>query len=213
MFTGIVSLAKVQRITFVGKDAQITISPAAMFTKMERGESIAVNGVCLTVESFTHAEFTAFASAETLFVTTLRYLSAGQMVNVERALAVGDRLGGHIVSGHVDCVATVTAVQSTGMSKTIRVEFPTSFAPQVIPKGSVTLDGISLTINACGHNFLEINAIPETQTATTIQLWQPGYSINFETDIIGKYIQHNMQLSQTPQESSITLDFLRENGF
>lgn len=213
MFTGIVSLAKIERITFAGRDAQLTVAPLTMFSHLERGESIAVNGACLTVENFGSKDFTVFASAETLAVTTLNRLSAGHMVNIERALAVGDRLGGHIVSGHVDCTATITAITPVGHSQRIRVQFPQQFAPQVIAKGSVTLDGISLTINECGHNFLEINAIPETQTATTIQYWKTGHIINFETDIIGKYIQHNMQFSQAQEKTGITLDFLQENGF
>lgn len=213
MFTGIVSLAKVQRMAFVGNDAQITIAPLVMFKNIERGESIAVNGACLTVETFSNSDFTAFASAETLSVTTLKSLSPGQMVNVERALAVGDRLGGHIVSGHVDCTATITTITTVGLSKCIRVQFPHEYAPQVIPKGSVTLEGISLTINKCGHDFLEINAIPETQTATTIQFWKPGQKINFETDIIGKYVQHTARFPQEQEKKGITLDFLRENGF
>lgn len=213
MFTGIVTLATIERIRFVGKDAQITVTPQTMFTHLERGESIAVNGVCLTVETFTNKDFTAFASAETLAVTTLNKLATGQRVNIERALAVGDRLGGHIVSGHVDCTATVSSIVSVGHSQRIRIQFPEQFAPQVIAKGSVALDGISLTINECGNNFLEINAIPETQVATTIQDWKAGHVINFETDIIGKYIQHNMRFSQAQEKTGITLDFLQENGF
>ena len=213
MFTGIVSLATIEHIRFVGKDAQITVTPQSMFSHLERGESIAVNGVCLTVETFTNKHFTAFASAETLAVSTLHTLAAGHRVNIERALALGDRLGGHMVSGHVDCTATISAIIPVGHSQRIRVQFPERFAPQVIAKGSVALDGISLTINDCGNDFLEINAIPETQIATTIQDWKAGHVINFETDIIGKYIQHNMRFTQAQEKTGITLDFLQENGF
>ena len=188
--------------------------PRAPFPDPEIGESIAVNGTCLTAERFDGAAFTAYASGETLSMTTLASLQPGAAVNLERALTLNTRLGGHMVSGHVDAVATVEAITPIGRTRRIRVAFPEEFSLQVIAKGSVTLDGVSLTINECGTGFLEVNVIPETQETTTIHQWTPGRRLNFETDLIGKYVQRMLGAWQTTApKSSLTMDFLRENGF
>ena len=137
---------------------------------------------------------------------------------------MGDRLGGHIVSGHVDCVAHVLSVRQVGESRCIRLRFPEEFASEIVPKGSVALDGISLTINVCEHDFLEVNVIPETWRVTTVAGWKPGTAVNLETDIIGKYVRHMMRsyLPGVPSPaaapdpsagSGLSLEYLRENGF
>ncbi|MCG8529605.1 MAG: riboflavin synthase [Desulfovibrionales bacterium] len=220
MFTGIIlGQGTIRSVQNMGKETRLTIKPLCEIKDYVLGESIATNGVCLTVEDFGADWFTVYASAETMGLSNLGKLKAGSTVNLERALAMGDRLGGHIVSGHVDCIGTVDSVRPAGLSKIYNITFPQVFATQVIPKGSVTLDGISLTVNACGNNFLEVNIIPETQKITTIANWTPGYSVNIETDVIGKYVQRMLGAWQpdaaepSSAASSITEDFLRQNGF
>ena len=215
MFTGLVSsMGEVTSLVFRGNDAEIAVRPLTPFANIVLGESIAVNGVCLTVEREASGVFSAFASKESLRVTTLGALKSRSMVNLERALCLGDRLGGHLVSGHVDAPATVESVRDTGASKTITVRFPEEFSAQVIAKGSVCLDGISLTVNTCGRGFLTVNIIPETQKVTTVQFWQAGTAINFETDVIGKYVQNALLYGNgTTEKNAITMDFLREHGF
>ena len=220
MFTGIIQCQGqfVSRKT-QGDEARFVIRPQTPLSSPEVGESIAVNGACLTAESFSQGTFTAYASGETLKRTTLGSLSPGDTVNLEQALTLSSRLGGHMVSGHVDCTATVQAVHPKGSSFLFRLVFPAEFGSLVIPKGSVALDGISLTVNECGDDFLEVNIIPETQKSTTISQWKPGRLVNMETDLIGKYVQRMLGAWQggasrnTPEQSRLSLDFLREQGF
>lgn len=218
MFTGIIQgVGHIGAIDGGSGETRFTIRPAFALPDYVTGESIAVNGVCLTVETFGKGWFTAYASAETLSVTNLGTLRLGARTNLERALALGDRLGGHIVSGHVDCLAEVLSIRPAGESRIYRLGFPAECGAQVIPKGSVALDGISLTVNDCGQDYLEVNIIPATQRETTISGWAPGQRINMETDVIGKYVSRMLSpwsgQSATTRPSSITMDFLRENGF
>lgn len=216
MFTGLVECTgTVAAVESRGPETRLRIAPRSL-RDFVSGESIAVNGACLTVESFGPDWFACYASAETMRVTSLGGLGAGSLVNLERALALGDRLGGHLVSGHVDCTAAVAAVTPAGQSKIFRLEFPAEFGAQVIAKGSVALDGISLTVNACGPDWLEVNIIPETQRVTTISGWAPGRTVNMETDLIGKYVQRMVapwtERGDDPK-SAVTEDFLRKHGF
>lgn len=178
------------------------------------GESVAVNGTCLTVEKVQNSCLTFYASEETLSCSNISLLSAKKMVNLERALALGSRLGGHLVSGHIDTMGEVTSIQNIGQSRAITIHFAKEWAKYIIPKGSVALDGISLTVNACDFDFLTVNVIPETWKVTTIAMWTPGQKINIETDMIGKYIFRSQYIENNKsQKSAITEDFLRENGF
>lgn len=217
MFTGIIQgTARIGGIDRHGSETRFTVRPDFVLRDYMLGESIAINGVCLTVETFGPNWFSAYASGETLSVTNLSALRLGSIVNVERALAVGDRLGGHIVAGHVDCLAEVDSIRPAGESRIYRLIFPKEYGAQIIPKGSVALDGISLTVNDCGQDYLEVNIIPATQQETTISGWTPGYRVNMETDVIGKYVQRMLvPWAQTPsaKPSSITMDFLRDHGF
>jgi riboflavin synthase len=218
MFTGIIQgVGQVAALDRSGSETRFTLRPGFALADYALGESIAVNGVCLTVETFGQGWFTAYASAETMSVTNLGELRVSSTVNLERALALGDRLGGHIVSGHVDCLAEVQSVRPAGESRIYRLGFPETHASQVIPKGSVALDGISLTVNDCGRDYLEVNIIPATQRETTISGWAPGRRVNMETDVIGKYVQRMLapwnESPARPQPSKITPDFLKEHGF
>lgn len=209
MFTGIIQgLGAITQLAAHGAERRFRIKPQFHMENVADGESIAVNGVCLTVETHSEAEFTAYASAETLQASTLGNLRHGDNVNLERALKLGDRLGGHIISGHVDCVAKVATMQKGGESLKIGIAFPARFSPQVVRKGSVALDGMSLTVNECGQGTLEINIIPESQKTTNIATWRLGCEINLETDIIGKYAQRMLLPWQ-----GLDRRFLAENGF
>lgn len=216
MFTGLVlGMGEITSVSPGSGESRFGITPLfALSSGFVKGESIAVNGVCLSVETFTKTTFTAYASHETLGLTTLGSLKRGDKVNLERALALGDRLGGHLVSGHADGMATVESVSQVGSSRVIRVSFPPEFSSQVIAKGSVALDGVSLTINRCGQGFLEVNVIPETQESTTIGGWKAGRRLNFESDMIGKYVERMLGAwKDSPGNTPLTMDFLRKNGF
>ncbi len=218
MFTGIIQgLGRVAAMDRRGDETRFTVRPDFTLTDYALGESIAVNGVCLTVETFGQGWFTAYASGETMSVTNLGALGVSSAVNLERALAMGDRLGGHIVSGHVDCLAEVLSIRQAGQSRIYRLGFPPSHSNQVIPKGSVALDGISLTVNDCGQGYLEVNIIPATQRETTISDWAQGRRVNMETDVIGKYVQRMLDPWSAGRSqgipSAITPDFLKEHGF
>lgn len=189
MFTGIIQCeGEVLAARQEGAERRFSIRPLVPLADVTDGESIAVNGACLSVETHSPEAFTAYASGETVARTTLGALTAGARVNLERALALGDRLGGHLVSGHVDCVAVVRSIERRGQSLCCRLTFPAAFGREVIPKGSVALDGISLTVNACGGDFLEVNVIPDTRRRTTMRVWRPGSRVNMETDLVGKYV-------------------------
>lgn len=229
MFTGIIQgQGGIVSVEGAGGETRLRIRPLFALTDIMVGESIAANGACLTVESHggsrDTAWYTCYASAETLRLTTLGELRVGDRVNLERALAMGDRLGGHMVAGHTDCVARVTAVRPEGESRCYRLKFPREFGPQVIPKGSVALDGVSLTVNHCGPDFLEVNVIPETRRVTTIAGWKPGARVNMETDLIGKYVQRMLSAwrggasacghaAPGPGSGALTVEFLKEHGF
>ena len=218
MFTGLIqAVGQILAMDNRGKETRLRIQTDQQLRDFVAGESIAVNGTCLTVETFSTSWFSVYASSETMSLTNLKTLGAGKSVNLERALALGDRLGGHMVSGHVDCVATLKDIRPAGESRMYRLGFDPAFSPLVIPKGSVALDGISLTVNHCGNGFLEVNIIPATQKETTISSWVPGSQINMETDIIGKYVRNMTRpwTGQTdePESSKVTMEFLRRNGF
>lgn len=222
MFTGIIQgQGEVRSLRKTGTECRICLRPLFTLPDIIDGESIAVNGACLSVEEHGGDTFTAYASSETLSRTTLGNLQTGHLVNLERALALGDRLGGHLVSGHVDCLATVSEVRQVGQSLRCRLTFPAEFGVEVISKGSVTLDGISLTVNDCGPDFLEVNIIPDTQKRTTMLHWRSGVAVNMETDLIGKYVRNLLGpwaaaangKNASPASSGLNMEFLLRQGF
>ena len=214
MFTGIIQgqgrLTALQRS---GQEGVLAVRALCALENLIIGESLAVNGACLTVESGKDGVFTAYASAETLSRTNLSLLHPDALVNLERALAVGQRLGGHFVSGHVDCLATVQSLRDAGQSLRVRLAFPAEYGELVIPKGSVALDGVSLTVNNCGENFLEVNVIPETRRVTTLASWAPGTRVNMEADMIGKYVLRMLAPRREGTRAGLDENFLREHGF
>lgn len=216
MFTGLVQgMGQVETVAARGRETRITVR-AEFLGAVVQGESIAVNGACLTAEEPAAGRFSAYASAETLSKTSLGSLRPGAAVNLERALALGDRLGGHLVSGHVDCLAEVLSATPAGESKIFRLGFPKEFGSQVVAKGSVALDGVSLTVNECGDGFLTVNIIPATQRETTIGQWKPGRTVNMETDLIGKYVLRMLgpwAEKAGIKPSGMSPEFLRRHGF
>ncbi|WP_297217991.1 riboflavin synthase [uncultured Desulfovibrio sp.] len=227
MFTGIIQcMGQIVAVQRNGREARFTVRPQGNFADLQDGESIAHDGVCLSLESHTAQEYVVYASAETLACSTLGTFAVGQLVNLERALALGDRLGGHLVSGHVDCVAHVRRILAAGASRCVEIAFPAEHAPEVIAKGSVALDGISLTINDCGDDFLRVNIIPDTQKRTTMQRWRAGTPVNMETDLLGKYVRRMLRCGEVPAASPVSpgtgrsagsagmsREFLARNGF
>lgn len=213
MFTGIINgLGEISAIARQGQELRFSISPQFAMANLVDGESIAINGVCLSVEKHIENSFWVYASGETLSKTNLGLLRQSDKVNLERAVAVGDRMGGHLVSGHVDCLATLVKRVKAGQSVGLRLNFPEIYAAEVIDKGSVALNGISLTINKCGNNFLEVNIIPDSQKRTNINSWQIGWQINMETDLIGKYVNRAVSLMQG-NRNVISRELLMRNGF
>jgi riboflavin synthase len=215
VFTGLIeTTGRLTEVRRHGDEARLWIAPRETFSGLRHGESISVNGVCLTAEAFSGTGFAAYASQETLGATTLGGLQNGDEVNLERALAVGDRMGGHFVSGHVDCLGAVETVKSIGESRRVRVAFPASWSALVVDKGSVAVDGISLTVTRCGKGFLEVNLIPATYAHTTAATWARSRRVNLEFDIIGKYVQRMLGAwSGDGEEGGISWDFLQRHGF
>lgn len=215
MFTGLVQgMGRIESLERRGGQMRLSIRALFTLADIALGESIAVNGACLTVETSSPNAFTAYASGETMDKTNLGELEGGSKVNLERALALGDRLGGHLVSGHVDCLARVERVVPAGESVRYVLAFPEEYGAYVVEKGSVCLDGISLTVNECGRDWLGVNVIPATQAETTISGWSPGRAVNMECDVIGKYVARMLgPFAAKAKPSGITEDFLRTHGF
>lgn len=192
MFTGLIAdLGEVVACVRDEQGAELEIE-TPLAAELHTGDSIAVNGVCLTATAVGRGEFRAQAIAETLRRSSLARLAPGSRVNLELPLRVGDRLGGHIVQGHVDGVATVQSVQQEGLSRVITLALPTDLARHVVLKGSIALDGVSLTISALEGASLSVSLIPETLTRTTLGSAQPGDPVNVEVDVLAKHVERLM---------------------
>lgn len=181
----------------------------------EEGESIAICGVCLTAYNITGRRFLADVSPETLKRTKLGLLNSGDNVNMERALQLSSRLGGHLVSGHVDCLAVLKEKKEIGGFTILNFSLPSDFCRYVIEKGSITIDGISLTVNDCGDDYFSVSIIPHTMKETTLGELSLGSKVNIEVDIIGKYIERLLKKGDVASvnQSSLGSSFLAENGF
>lgn len=188
MFTGIITnVGKIAALEKSG-DTKIKITTAFDTSKIDIGASIACSGVCLTVTDKGADWFAAEASDETLSVTNLRDWKVGSTVNLERALKIGDELGGHIVTGHVDAVISVKSLETIGDSTKVIFSLPAAYAAFVASKGSVTLDGISLTVNAVGDDFFSVNIISHTKANTAFDHLSVGQLINMEIDVLARYV-------------------------
>ncbi|MFZ2051745.1 MAG: riboflavin synthase [Solirubrobacteraceae bacterium] len=189
MFTGLIAdLGEVVACVRETQGAELQIQ-TPLAAELSVGDSIAVNGVCLTATAVGRADFSAQAIAETLRRTSLGALCAGSRVNLELPLRVGDRLGGHIVQGHVDGIAVVQSVQQDGFSSVITLALPEDLARHTVLKGSIALDGVSLTISALEDSSLSVSLIPETLVRTTLGAAQPGDCVNVEVDVLAKHVE------------------------
>ncbi|MDK2971960.1 MAG: riboflavin synthase [Candidatus Sumerlaeota bacterium] len=194
MFTGLIQeIGTLEGLVDRGSGTELRLAAPGMAPALERGESIAVDGACLTVETHDAAGFTAFASPETLAKTTLGDRQPGDAVNLERALALGGRLGGHLVSGHVDATGRLRAVKALEDAWEVWVEAPAEILRASIPKGSIAIDGISLTLVDLTADAFSVWIIPETWRHTTLSRRAIGSRVNLETDMIGKYVARYLE--------------------
>jgi riboflavin synthase len=219
MFTGIIEeVGSILDVTGVGSGSRLRIAASTVLSDVSLGDSIAVNGVCLTVTSFKSDQFTADVVPETMRRTNLHQLRAGSAVNLERAMSIGRRFGGHIVSGHIDGVGEVTNIKKEDNAHILTIRIPDALSRYIVQKGSVALNGISLTVMNVVDNQFEVSLIPHTRGVTTAETFQVGSQINVECDIIGKYVERllaftNNSIEQPTQQSKITYEFLSEHGF
>ncbi len=190
MFTGLIEeIGTLKSITTVSGSKRISVTAKTVLDDLKIDDSVAVNGVCLTVVSRTNYDFTTEAVEETIRKTTLGQFTAGRKINLERAMKLGGRLGGHLVQGHVDCTGRVQKIQSEGTGKLIWIEFPSEFSKYVVPLGSICIDGVSLTIAKKDINRFMVSVIPHTWETTTFKELKTGTELNLEFDIIGKYVE------------------------
>ncbi len=206
MFTGIIE--EVGRVT-LAQSRNLVITASDVLQGMELGGSIAVNGVCLTITNVNTSSFSIDIMSETLERSNFGLLSAGDRVNLERALALGGRLGGHLVQGHIDATGRVASIRWNGAVMLIRFAAPTEVIRYVVEKGFIAVDGISLTVVTKDTSSFQVSVVDYTHRHTTLGDKQVGDSVNLEVDIIAKYVE---QLSQA-RSTGITVDFLQEHGF
>lgn len=212
MFTGLIQeIGKIKAIKHSNDSIILTISAKNVLKEVKIGDSIAINGACQTVIEFDNDSFTVFASPETLSVTTFSSFKTGDIVNLERTLRLCDRLDGHMVSGHVDGIATLRSKNKSGNAFEFIFETENRLCKQIVKKGSVTIDGISLTIADITDDLFKIAVIPHTYENTNLHTLNIGDNVNIETDIIAKYVEK--YLSSNDNRSNIDMNFLERNGF
>jgi riboflavin synthase len=215
MFTGIIEemgVVTAMEKTLAG--TRLTILASTVLGDLKIGDSVSVNGTCLTVVTKDERNFSVEVSPETLSVTTLGHLTAGAPVNLERAMKLNERIGGHLVAGHVDGVGTIRNRHQEGNAIFFTIEAPHGLLRYCVVKGSVTIDGISLTINDVTDKGFSVAIIPHTAKVTTLGLKQPGDTVNLESDLIGKYVERLLQeRDQLPRTTPvIDMDFLKKRG-
>jgi len=217
MFTGLIEeIGHVQHVTSKGEAMVLTIRAQKVLEQVKLGDSIAVNGVCLTVTSFNGSSFSADIMPETYRRSSLSSLKTGSTVNLERAMQLGDRLGGHIVQGHVDGLSVLTATYEDANAVVYELELQDKEQLRyIIPKGSIAIDGISLTVVKVKDTKVSVSIIPHTLAETALQYRKPGDLINIECDMIGKYVEHllSFRTGNEEKQSKLTTTFLQENGF
>lgn len=215
MFTGIIEeLGKIQSVSLTKDGGELDIAASIVLEGTKLGDSIAVNGTCLTVTQLRKDSFRAFVMAESLRRTNLGSLTHGSVVHLERAMAADGRFGGHIVTGHIDGQGTFLSKKPEGQAVVLTIGAEENVLSGIVEKGSIAIDGTSLTVMDVGSNSFRIGIIPHTGGHTALLTRSIGYVCNLETDMIGKYVQKFLQKAEAqPKKSNITMDFLRENGF
>ena len=216
MFTGIIEeTGTVRHVALRGNSGSIQIGAELVLAGTKPGDSIAVNGVCLTVTTMDTKGFTADVMAETLRRSNLGHLKAGDLVNLERAMPAEGRFGGHIVSGHIDGTGTIAGMEQEGNATWVYIHTSPDILALIVEKGSIAIDGISLTVAKVESEDFAVSIIPHTSSHTTLLKKKAGDVVNLENDIVGKYVQRLLGQSQQaePHRSRITEEFLRENGF
>ena len=213
MFTGIIEeVGRVASVVPSGGGARIQISAERTLEGTREGDSISTDGVCLTATRLTGSGFEADCSAETLRLTTLGHLRAGDPVNLERALALGARLGGHLVQGHVEATGRLVGRRTEGESAMMRFSYPPELGRYIVHKGSIAISGISLTVAGLGDGWLEVAVIPVTLEHTTLGAMRAGAPVNLETDMIAKYVERLLTISATPG-TTLSVEGLKELGY
>lgn len=216
MFTGIVEeMGKIVRVEKGAKSSRLTVSGDKIFSDLKLGDSVATNGVCLTVTSFSKGIFTADVMNETLKRSNLGELRQGSMVNLERAMIANGRFGGHIVSGHIDGTGVITKIEQDDIAVWYTIRADRKIMKYIIEKGSVAIDGISLTIAKVTDNDFSVSLIPHTAKETVLGYKKTGDTVNLENDVVGKYIEHFLSFKEEPEtkSSGITKEFLLKSGF
>ena len=213
MFTGIIEdKGKVIRVEYRGQAKRLTLEMPRDLTEIQLGDSIIINGVCLTVVEQKGQAIRVDLSPETLQRTTLAEMKEGEEVNLERALKLSDRLGGHIVTGHIDGIGVITDKRKEKDFLSLRIRIPQSVSRYVVQKGSIAIDGISLTVNECQGEEIQITLIPYTIKKTTLVDKKVGDRVNIEADILGKYVE-KMVNQRSKKSEGVDLSFLKEHGF
>lgn len=215
MFTGIVEeIGRIRRIHESGDGASIVIEGKKVLGDVKLGDSIATNGVCLTVNQFDTSSFQVDVMAETMRRSNLKGLKTGDLVNLERAVAVGDRLGGHLVSGHIDGIGVISQYKQEDNAVWITIDTPTELLKYIISKGSIAVDGVSLTVAYVDEKSFKVSVIPHTRDETTLIDKGVGELVNLECDMIGKYVEKLMFFDKNMEKKKdISLGFLAEHGF
>lgn len=219
MFTGIIEeIGTIKTVRNGSVSARIGISGSKIFSDLQLGDSVAVNGVCLTAAAIQGNVFEADVMAETLRRSNLGELRSGSRVNLERAMAAGGRFGGHIVSGHIDGTGTITDMRREENAVWVTVKAPASIIRLIVEKGSIAIDGISLTVADLGTDYFKVSVIPHTGEETILLSKKPGDVVNLENDVIGKYVERLMnfgaeETAPAPRSSGLSLEMLAENGF
>jgi riboflavin synthase len=216
IFTGLImEVGRVRRMDRRADGAYFVFDAHKVLEGTRIGDSIAINGVDLTVTEMSADHFTADASLETLRRTTLGNLRAGSRVNLERALGVGERLGGHMVQGHIDGTGELIATTREGNAYRVRVRFPRELGRYIAMKGSICVDGISLTVAGLGEDWFEVAVIPHTWRETTLAERRSGDRVNLEVDVLAKYVERLLQQTERAAgaPSKLTLDYLKEQGY
>lgn len=215
MFTGLIEeIGEIKSIEKGTKSARITIKAEKILEGTKLGDSIATNGVCLTVTEFNKSSFSVDVMAETIRSSNLGKLKPGSLVNLERALRVNDRLGGHIVSGHIDGVGTIIDFNKEENATWVSIGTTADILKYIVHKGSISIDGVSLTVAYVDENIFKVSIIPHTKDETTLLIKKIGDEVNLECDMLSKYVEKLLKYGEPSKEKkSISMDFLQKNGF